>query len=256
MDGSWHWQLPDTSNGLKPSMSWHATGSAPNGDVYVAGMDHVTNSALYRLRAGTQAFRYVGDARSASEAAVNWQPAESAEKFHTRPTWHLGKVYVATMDYSQLDGGYLERRGFHWYAYDPFGDSFNDLSAGEPDGVGARHLGIVTIASDPARNLLYGAAVPTGRIFRYDVGAKSTSDLGRPVAYDRDYLYVGRFMWVDSRGRLYLSAGNSRGYGAPYDPAIYGHIRYYEPGVGFGDLQDWKLKALRAIESGQCTPDR
>ena len=119
----------------------------------------------------------------------------------------------------------------------------------------ARHLGIVTIASDPARNLLYGAAVPTGHIFRYDVGARRTSDLGRPAAYDRDYLYVGRFMWVDSRGRLYLSAGNARGYGTAYEPRIYGHIRYYEPGVGFGDLPDWKLEAS-AIESGQCTPDR
>jgi hypothetical protein len=113
----------------------------------------------------------------------------------------------------------------------------------------------VTIASDPARNVLYGAAVPTGSIVRYDVGAMSTSDLGRPAAYDRDYLYVGRFMWVDTRGRLYLSAGNSRGYEAPYAPEIYGHIRYYQPGMGFGDLQDWKLGAS-AIESGQCTPDR
>ena len=31
---------------------------------------------------------YVGDARSASEAAGNWQPGETVEKFHTRPTWH------------------------------------------------------------------------------------------------------------------------------------------------------------------------
>jgi hypothetical protein len=76
-------------------------------------MDHVSNSALYRLRAGNQAFTYVGDARSASEAAGNWRAGETAEKFHTRPTWHLGKVYIATMDYSRLDGGYLERRGFH-----------------------------------------------------------------------------------------------------------------------------------------------
>jgi hypothetical protein len=255
VDGTWHWQLPDTPNGLKPYVSWHATGSAPNGDIYVAGMDHVSNSALYRLRSGTQAFIYVGDARSASEAAGNWRPGESAEKFHTRPTWHLGDVYLATMDYSKLDGGYLERRGFHWYAYDPLGDSLSDLSADEADGVGAPHLGIVTIASDPARNLLYGAAVPTGHIFRYDVTAKRTSDLGRPAAYDRDYLYVGRFMWVDSRGRLYLSAGNAQGYGPVYEPRIYGHIRYYEPGVGFGEVPDWKLEA-NAIESGQCTPDR
>jgi hypothetical protein len=61
-------------------------------------------------------------------------------------------------------------------------------------------------------------------------------------------------MWVDSRGRVYFSAGNSRGWGAPYDPAIYRHIRYYEPGVGFGELKDWTLQGS-AVETGQCTPD-
>ena len=255
IDGSWFWQLRQTPNGLQPYVSWHATGSTPAGDIYVGGMDHVTNAALYRLAAGTDQFVYVGDARSASEAAANWKPGETAEKFHTRPIWHNGKVYVATMDYSKIDAGYLERRGFHWYVYDPAIGAFTDLSATEPGGVGASRLGIVTIASDPSRNILYGAAVPTGELFRYDVGTNRTTNLGRPGDYDRDYLYVGRFMWVDSRGRVYFSAGNSQGWGAPYDPAIYRHIRYYEPGVGFGELKDWTLQGS-AVETGQCTPDR
>jgi hypothetical protein len=45
LDGSWHWTLPNTPNGLHPTQSWHATGSSPDGDIYVGGMDHVTNSA-------------------------------------------------------------------------------------------------------------------------------------------------------------------------------------------------------------------
>jgi hypothetical protein len=98
--GVWHWQLPNTPNGLKPIESWHATGSAPNGDIYIGGMDHVTNSALYRLDSTLGAISYVGDARSASLAANNWQPTQTAQKFHTRPLWHNGKVYVATMDRS------------------------------------------------------------------------------------------------------------------------------------------------------------
>ena len=102
LDGTWSWPLPATPNGLRPIQSWHATGSAPNGDIYVGGMDHRTNSALYRLKAGTDKFTYVGDARSASVSAGNWKPDETAEKFYTRPTWHRGKVYVATMDYSTL----------------------------------------------------------------------------------------------------------------------------------------------------------
>lgn len=254
IDGSWFWQLQETPNGLHPYVSWHATGSTPAGDIYVGGMDHETNAALYRLAAGTDRFVYIGDARSASEAAANWKPGETAEKFHTRPTWHDGKVYVATMDYSKIDAGYVQSRGFHWYAYDPAIGVFSDLSAAEPEGVGAPPVGIVTIASDPARNVLYGAAVPTGDLFRYEVGANRTTNLGRPSDYDRDYLYVGRFMWVDSRGRVYFSAGNVQGYGAPYDPAIYRHIRSFEPGVGFGEFKDWTLQGS-AIETGQCTPD-
>ena len=50
-DGVWYWTLPDTPNGLRPTQSWSGAGSAPDGDIYVAGMDHRTNAALYRLRA-------------------------------------------------------------------------------------------------------------------------------------------------------------------------------------------------------------
>ncbi len=70
VDGLWYWRLPDTPNGLRPNQSWSGAGLAPNGDVYVGGMDHETNAALYRLRHGR--LRYVGDARAASEAAGNW----------------------------------------------------------------------------------------------------------------------------------------------------------------------------------------
>jgi hypothetical protein len=132
LDGVWLWTLPDTPNGLRPSQSWHATASSPGGDVYVAGMDHRTNAALYRLDWRKGELRLVGDARSASEAVGNWKPGETAQKFHTRPLWHRGKIYVATMNRSTLDDGYLSERGFHWYAYDPVEDKFSDLSVSEP----------------------------------------------------------------------------------------------------------------------------
>lgn len=255
LDGVWSWRLPDTPDGLKPIQSWHSTGSAPNGDIYVGGMDHATNSALYRLDARTGVLGYVGDARAASEAAHNWRPGETAEKFHTRPLWLDGKVYVATLDRSTLDDAYLSRRGFHWYAYDPAQSRFTDLSATEPGGVGAAHLGLVTLAADPARKVIYGAAIPTAEIFRYDVARARTEALGRPAAYDTPYLYTGRVMWVDGRGRLYFTAGNPQ-YAAG-DPAIYGHIHYYDPAAGgFGDRRDWALVEPRALETGQCVENR
>jgi hypothetical protein len=249
LDGVWHWRLPDTPNGLRPTQSWHATGAAPDGTIYVGGMDHATNSALYRLEPRRGVLRLVGDARSASEAAGNWQPGETAEKFHTRPLWHDGKVYVASMDRSTMDDAYLSRRGFHWYAYDPARDSFRDLSAAEPGGTGAPHGGLVTLAADPARNLIYGAGVPTGEIFRYDVARGRTQNLGRPPSFDRPYVYTNRMMWVDSRGRLHFTAGGP-------DPSIYGHVHTWDPDRGFGERRDWPLQGELALEVGQWMADR
>jgi hypothetical protein len=246
------WELPATPNGLTPSQSWHATGSAPNGDLYVAGMDHRTNAALYRLAAGSDQLRLVGDARSASEAAGNWRPDETAEKFHTRPTFLNGRIFVATMDSSALDASYRNRRGFHWYAYDPRADRFSDLSAAEPGGTGLPHGSLVTLAPDPARKAVFGAVLPTGAIVRYDVETGSTVRLGRPKAYDRPYLYVNRFMFTDAQGRLYTSAGEGDG----YDPALYGHLYRIERDGTATPRPDMPLAEPRALETGRCFRDR
>ncbi|MBM0204264.1 hypothetical protein JNW90_14950 [Micromonospora sp. STR1s_5] len=244
-EGTWHWRLPDTQNGLHPTQSWHATGSAPNGDIYVAGMDHVSNAALYRLSAEDGGLELVGDARSASEAAHNWMPGETAQKFHTRPLWHRGRVFVATMDRSSFDEAYRARRGFHWYAYDPDAKTFSDLSAAQPGGTAIAHGNAVTLGSDPERNIIYAAGVPTGEIYRYDVARGTTENLGRPPWYTEAYVYTGRVMWVD-RGRLYFSL--SRADGQPSRA----NIQYYDPETGFGEERDWLLQDGRALEVGQC----
>ncbi|MDH2357129.1 hypothetical protein QCM80_42090 [Bradyrhizobium sp. SSUT112] len=246
LDGVWLWRLPDTSNGLRPTQSWHATGSSPGGDIYVAGMDHATNAALYRLHSQTRKLELVGDARSSSEAVRNWLPGETAQKFHTRPLWHNGKIFVATMNRSTLDDQYLTVRGFHWYAYVPTERTFSDLSASEPGGAAVDHGNVVALASDPARNFVYAAGVPTGDIFRYDVQRGRTDRLGRPSAYDQPYVYTGRVMWVDSRGRLYFAAGSSK------SPSVFNHIYYHDPETGFGERKDWLLPNLRGLELGQC----
>ena len=128
LDGVTLWNLPETDNGMLPTQSWHSTGNSPEGDIYVAGMDHYTNSALYRLYGDT--LRYVGDAQTASEAVNNWTTEDYAEKFHTRPTHHNGHIYVATLDRSSIDGSFYETRGFHWYAFNPADNSFVDHGDG------------------------------------------------------------------------------------------------------------------------------
>lgn len=258
--GLWYWVLPDTPNGLRPTQAWSGAGSAPAGDIYVAGMDHVSNAALYRLTpAGGDATRpgttlsYVGDAKAASQAAGNWQAGEPIEKFHTQPTWLGTRTYVANLNYSLLDDTYLARRGFHWYAHDRSTAAFGDLSAAEPGGVAAPHGGLVSLFADRTRNLLYGAMSPTGDLYAYDVAAATTTRLGRPD-YRRPYVYPGRALWTSSQGRVYFTAGNNNGSktGAPYDPAIFNHVHYYDPATGFGEEVGWTLHDQRAIDAAQC----
>jgi hypothetical protein len=128
----------------------------------IAGMDHATNAALYRLKWRVGKLQFVGDSRSASEAVKNWRPSETAQKFHTRPLWHRGKIFVATMDRSTLDNEYLSRRGFHWYAYDLASNNFADLSAREPDGSAVPHRSVVTLASDPVAKRRLRRGCPYG----------------------------------------------------------------------------------------------
>jgi len=248
------WQLPNTDNGLRPHACWHSVGNAPDGDIYVGGMDHSTNSALYRIYMKDDTLRYLGDAKSASQSVNNWQSGETCQKFHTRPTYFNGRVYVATLDRSDINDAYLSTRGFHYYAYDLVQKKFMDLSVNSPGGVGAEHLQIVTLAADPKLNRVYGAAIPTVDIVYYDISQDRSYTIGRPSSFTR-YIYTNRFMFVDSRSRLYFTAGSE--YWSPgSDPNIYNHVHYYDPQTKtFGDLNDWQLK-YNAFEMGMWTRDR
>ena len=257
--GIWYWVLPDTPNGLHPFQSWSGAGSAPDGAIYVGGMDHKTNAALYRLAPGGNAsvpaptLTYVGDAKAASQAADNWKTGDYTQKFHTHPTWYNGRVYVASLNYSLLDKKYLQAPAFHWYAYDKSAGTFTDLSAGEPNGTGAPHGGLVSI--EPLAGKIYGAMSPTGGLYAYDIASGSSQFVARP-AYKRDFVYPGRAMWTDHRGRLYFSAGNDGNpeYGGSYKPKIFNHIRYFTPGQGITELPAWQLHNQRAIDAAQCFP--
>ena len=262
IDGVKVWQLPDAPNGDKPDQSWLAVGSDINGEIYISGHDHISNSMLYRLHQADGVLRWIGDARTASEAADNWEFGETAEKFHTRPTYHNGKVYVATLDKSSMDSAYLGTRGFHWYSYDKIDNKFDDLSASEPGGVGAEQIQLVTIQKDEKNNLLYGMSIPENKLVRYDITLGQTTVLGKPVEWEKSshpsmsgwngFFYSTRFMWVDSRGRVYITGGSSRNQWNQGEPAsTFDHVWYYDPATGFGELTDFELQGPNAMEVGQ-----
>ena len=263
-EGVWYWALPNTPGGTVPKQGWSGAGEGPNREIYVGGMDHAANAALYVLMPGGggplqpgTTLRYVGDARTAARAATNVRTGDRFEKFHTQPTLLGNRVYVANMDYSDLNAGHTAIRGLHWFAYDRATAKFQDRSAGEPGGIGAADLGLPGLVADQQRGLLYGLATPTGALLRYNPALRRTTNLGRP-AWGRSFLYPGRALWVGSTGRVYFTAGNpatNPRAGGPYDPAVFNHVHFWDPAMQrFGEQATWQLRDTRAIDYARCFP--
>jgi hypothetical protein len=252
LNGVKSWVLPNAPSGTRPDQAWHSVGSSPSGDIYISGHDHATNSMLYRLSQKDDTLRWVGDARTASQAVNNWNTGETCQKFHDRPVWFNGKDYVASLDRSTLDNAYVSTRGFHWYCYDSAQNTFSDLSVSEPNGIGAAHLQLICIQPDPKKNVIYGATIPEVKIVSYDVAKKVTTVLGRPSQWTTpQYLYSDRVQWVDSRSRLYITAGNDRGQWNMGEPVnVFNHVWYYDPASGFGELTNFPLQGANAMECG------
>ena len=102
---------------------------------------------------------------------------------------------------------------------------------------------------------IYPDEIGGSYLYAYEVASGQSLSLGRP-AYNHDYVYPGRAMWTDRRGRLYFSDGNDGNpdYGGSYDPKIFNHVRYYAPGQGITELPAWQLHDQRAIDAAQCFP--
>ncbi len=236
-------RLPSTPGGLDPLQCWYALGNTPDGSIYIAASDHKTNSALFEKRAGDQAFRYVGDAQQASMQANNWAAGETLEKFHVRPTYLDGDIYLGGLNYSYYNKGYTKKRGFHWYRYRPSTGQFTDLSANTPDGT-ASPFQLEYLIADPRHHRLYGAAVPKGHLVRFDPHTQTTYDLGRPPELTKNYLPSDSFMWVNSRGRVYFAMEGRGGW--------FKRIHYFDPDSNtFGTMDDWKLQGPPPRKKGK-----
>jgi hypothetical protein len=253
LDGVTTWSVPVAPNHFVSTQSWFSVSGLPDGNVYVATSDHTTNSALFKLNPKTDVMDYVGDARSASEAANNWLPNETAEKFHVRPLWYQNRVYVATADYSNQDAGYLQRRGYHWYAYDTISNQFLDLSANSPNGVEVPHISIFSSAIDEKRGVIYALGSPNSNLYRYDLKTGVTTDLGRSPMLTRPMYNPGRFLWVDSRGRVYFTVATA-GTLAPGEPATPTYVLYWDPNTGWGAEPTWQITEMLRV--GQCSLDK
>lgn len=220
-----------------PDQCWLAVGSDPNGQIYASGHDHVSNSLLYRVFPD-ETLRYIGDAKS---AAIEWNPGETAEKFHTRPTFFDGVVYVATMDKSNI--GATGEHPFRWYGYNVGSGVFYDLG---PTG---SYESVVTLQIDQTNRTLYGMTV-TNKLMRHELGSELTTNVGRPLEWTST-AYACRFMWIDRKGRVYVTAGSKRNqWKAGTQESMSTVYRYLPETNEFESVDGWNLVG-NAIEVGQ-----
>jgi hypothetical protein len=245
-DGVYSWRLMATPGGMNPDDNWYSAGSDPQGNIYVGGMDHKTNAALYVVRADDQKIHYAGDCRTASEAAGNLNSGETFQKFHVRPTWYEGKVYIASNNCSEYHSGCAKSRGFHWYSYDPATAKFVDLSAKEPDGVAVPGFQAEYLELDPQRGWIWAAITPRGHLASYSVAEGVTTDHGRPPDTPDEYVDNGGAHWVAGDGKVYFTMHG--------DQSFYDHVHYYDPATGtWGEKPEWKCDHLK---QGHWSVDR
>lgn len=235
------YELFDTPTGLSPIHCWYGVGQSPDGLVYIAGSDHKTNSALYQFNPVTKKLKYCGDAVKAATEAGNLGFNETFEKFHCRPTYIDGKVYVASTNYSKFNDGYKEERGYHWFAYDVAQDTFIDVSAVESNGVAAKKVQSVQILADTVRKKVFAMGIPTANIYELDITTGLTKDFGTPTFdFPDEYPEITSYPWIGADGKLYFTLD------APSLDPIYRHVYYLDPETGlYGEKTNWKLTVGR-----------
>ena len=99
-------------------------------------------------------------------------------------------------------------QGGHWFCYDPKTGKCTDLGLAIP------REGVLTMAMDKERQILYGISWPRGYLLAYDIATGRTENKGRAT------INLSRFMLCMSDGTVFFTGRN-------------GYITTYQPGKCF-----------------------
>jgi hypothetical protein len=188
---------------------WSAVTAAADGNIYIGTCKHGGSAPPPRYEPGPDRMTSVG--LFAGVTRGQWSGNEPQAKIHVRLLQGRdGRLYFAThLGNFWYHARESERAGFpgsHWVAYDPATGTIADL------GVAAPCQGVICMALDSPRDVLYGMTFPRGHLLQYRVGAGHTRDLGRISNWDS----VVRSLVTDDAGRVYGSAAPNRIF--RYDP--------------------------------------
>lgn len=140
-----------------------------------------------------------------------------------------GKIYGAThMDISfPFWSSFYDPHGYaggHWFCYDPKSNTCTDL------GLAISKEGILTMAMDKKRQILYGISWPRGYLLSYDIRTGITKNRGRAS------VFLSRFILCMSDGTVFFTGRN-------------GHIATYHPDNEFVENLPIRLEREEAPDS-------
>lgn len=192
---------------------WSGMGKTRDGRIFVALSNHdeaAGNVALFELDPVRDRMVLLGDIRSVSMEASNWQADETQFKVHTFLQEHGdGLVYFGSMPTNFPAG----ERGGHLYRMNPKTGAIQDVSATAPKslnaagdvvnwgGVFAAEQGIKGIGLAPSEpGVLYLMLHDSGGLYRYGIEAGEIEKIGQSSS-------VSYVFHVDDAGDVYYLGG-------------------------------------------------
>lgn len=189
---------------------WSAVTAARDGRVYIGLCKHGGDGHLAQFDPATGKVRVLGNMTEVTRETGLGRQRQS--KIHTKlHEASDGRVFFAThlgnWWYHAREQEAASYPGGHFLSYDPRTDRIEDYGIPFPN-LG----GIITLALDPRREILYGMTFPTGNLVKFDPAKRAGQVLGRM----NNWHAVVRTLVVDGRGRVYGSAEPNRIF--RYDP--------------------------------------
>ena len=175
---------------------WNGLTVASDGRVYIGMCKHGGTAHVLRYDPARDQVSDLGAMADATHET--WLGKEPQSKIHV-PFLEAkdGRLFFATHFGNFWNNSREFERdaypGSHWLVLDPKTDHIEDL------GIAAEHEGMMALALDRERNLLYGMTLPRGHLVQYDIQKGRTRDLGRIANWDS----IVRSIVVDDAGRVY-----------------------------------------------------
>lgn len=194
-------------------------GASADGTVYFGMGNHTNDAVMLRYDPDADRFDQLGRISAASQAAGNWKSGDTPGKIHTSVHEYNGKMYFASHSADEGDSiDYLNFRGGHLYSWDPATNTLADVNVTD---VAIPNQGVMDIAIDKQRGLIYSIGYPNGHLWQHNL---ATGEDRLITATQQKLGSVSRYLMIGPQGRVFFIYGSGLYHYNPVDGTVHGRI--------------------------------